>query len=311
MALAIKRTHTLEDVDLSCNELGAEGCIAIADALRINDSLQCLNLYCNGVRDDGALALAHMLRKNSCLRILNLSCNAISPVGVKDLCEALKMTSQACQPSLTTLRVFNLSRNGLREDGALYVADMLSSNSSLQCLDLCQSDIPDSHTAAKAFSHALANNTSLLTLKLCRNRIGDVFACELAHALEKNKTLRVLDLSYNDKVTSEGALAIITSLKVNPRFHALTLRGVELHRAVGGMHLHLPPHVICTSTQDLLDFFHAQHQESFLAFLMGGHARLGSASLIRCIGADALPLVACAYFGVSFTMLMSAARTCL
>jgi Leucine Rich repeat len=55
---------SLQDLHLEDNEIGVDGAVALADAIRVNGSILDLNLENNDIGDDGAVALADALRFN-------------------------------------------------------------------------------------------------------------------------------------------------------------------------------------------------------------------------------------------------------
>jgi Ran GTPase-activating protein (RanGAP) involved in mRNA processing and transport len=295
MALALAKNRTLTDLDVSTNDLAEAGCLAILYGLIQNSTLSCLNLHCNGMNERGALATAEMLGCNASLRTLNVASNGLGEAGAKHICEELA-TGRARLQSLY------LSDNGLGEQGLLHVASMLNSNAMLEFLDLSHNDMGDSLSAARTLADGLAANTRLQSLKMCRNRLGDAFAHELARALHRNRTLRMLDLSGNEKITAEGILAIVRTLQDYPRMHALALQGINVPKVVtlSGF----PQEVCRTPILEVAAGLHRAHREMLMAFVMGSHERVGCASPVRALGGDAMPMIAAAFFGVPFAILL-------
>ena len=60
---------------MQSNEIGPEGAIAIADALKINTSIKELNLWKNKIGPEGAIAIADALKINTSIEELNLKFN--------------------------------------------------------------------------------------------------------------------------------------------------------------------------------------------------------------------------------------------
>ncbi|KAJ8569310.1 hypothetical protein ON010_g5950 [Phytophthora cinnamomi] len=84
---------TLQQIDLSWNQLRAAGTAFIAAALPMNYQLRELDLSYNSLGNKGALSLAHALRSGARLRRLTLSYNSISPRGGVGLASGLAVNS--------------------------------------------------------------------------------------------------------------------------------------------------------------------------------------------------------------------------
>lgn len=78
----ILKENRLELLDLEATQMGNDGAIILADALRTNTSLKRLVIQNNGIEDDGALALLEALNNNQDLELQHLDIQAnylISP----------------------------------------------------------------------------------------------------------------------------------------------------------------------------------------------------------------------------------------
>ena len=89
--VVLRFSHTLEELNLSRNNIGDDGVRVIAQGLKENgdSALRRLDLSWNGIKDTGAGLLADMLKGNGVLRYLNLRCNFICDGGIRDLALAL------------------------------------------------------------------------------------------------------------------------------------------------------------------------------------------------------------------------------
>jgi Leucine-rich repeat (LRR) protein len=172
---ALEKNTSIKSLDLSQNEIGNGGAIALA---RIK-TLSFLNLGGNkDIRDEGAKALS----ENETLNYLDLRLSGIGNSGA---------AAFAKNQSLTSL---NLEGNQI-EDAT---ADALATNQTLRFLDLKDNNIRN------AGAVALSKNRILTFLNLRSNYIGDVGAIALAL---NNKTLKSLDLSKNE-IEDQGFLAL-------------------------------------------------------------------------------------------------------
>lgn len=78
--------YTLEELDLSYNQLGDEGVKVIADFFALNEStVKELDLSSNGIGTEGAEHLAGMLAKNKTLRILSLNKNELDDEDLEEI----------------------------------------------------------------------------------------------------------------------------------------------------------------------------------------------------------------------------------
>ena len=85
--------HTLRELDLSNNQIGSEGAVAVATMLKTNSSLERLHLGGCGIGSSGGVELGAALERNKTLRFLNLSWNALGDDGVRGLCVGLENNS--------------------------------------------------------------------------------------------------------------------------------------------------------------------------------------------------------------------------
>ena len=162
-----------------------------------------LYLGYNNIHEKGIGHLADLLKKSNSLRTLNLSYNLIGVDGLKSLCEALSVSS-------TVLEELYLRRCSLTvssETGSL-LYDLLSTNTSLICLDLSLNKIVDSHQLAAG----LSNNKTLKLLNLSDCGLTDENVEALATGL--NNYIEELDIYGNDWITMEGINTIARCLSV-------------------------------------------------------------------------------------------------
>ena len=81
---------TIKKLDLSKNNIGAEGVKRLASLLLVNKSLQTLDLSGNNISDLGLESLATSFKINTTLRTILLNDNTISDHGAKKLVDALE-----------------------------------------------------------------------------------------------------------------------------------------------------------------------------------------------------------------------------
>ena len=189
----------LSSLDLSDNGITVEGVKQLSNALVNNNcKLSSLNLSRNGITDESVKQLSNALVNNNCkLSSLNLSLNGITVEGVKQLSNALVKNN--CK-----LSSLNLSYNGITDESVKQLSNALvNNNCKLSSLNLSGNGI--TVEGVKQLSNALVkNNCKLSSLDLSVNDITDESVKQLSNALVNNKKLRMLKLSFNDKITSEA-----------------------------------------------------------------------------------------------------------
>ena len=124
----LRVNKTMKHLDLSGNwNFSNSGAYCVFRGLQHNNSLVHLNLSNTGLAatEDTAQALTTMLRVNKTIKHLDLSVNwTFSDAGAYCVCQGLQHN--------TSLVYLNLSRTGITNKGAEYIAQALDSNSSLQ-----------------------------------------------------------------------------------------------------------------------------------------------------------------------------------
>lgn len=119
LADAVRELPSLVMLDLSYNELGSLGCVAIGEAISERRVLQSLSLAATGLHDEAVAQLAGLLSLTPLVE-LDLDGNAASDYAMSALLEMASRTQ-----TLTTLR---LSANAIGETGARALAQHLSTD---------------------------------------------------------------------------------------------------------------------------------------------------------------------------------------
>ena len=179
---------TLTTLDIGRNNIGDNGAIALAGALKDNKTLTTLDISHNMIGVAGAKAIALALKVNETLTTLNMYNNRFTSIGAEEIGKALEVNK-----TLTTL---NINSNNIRVAGAQAIAKALETNATLITLDIEHNHIDNE--GAEAIANALKINSALTTLYISRNNIGPSGAEAIAEALETNATLTKLDISSNN-----------------------------------------------------------------------------------------------------------------
>jgi Ran GTPase-activating protein (RanGAP) involved in mRNA processing and transport len=117
-------SSVVKKLDLSCNDLRAEGAGIFARVLLANQNLKSLDLSNNNIGDAGAIELAVALRQNNTLDLLDLKWNQIGSDGASALADALVPND--------AMKDLQLGFNSVGEDGATSIAEMLTRNESIE-----------------------------------------------------------------------------------------------------------------------------------------------------------------------------------
>ena len=185
---------TLKVINLENNNIDEESAKILADHLQCNNILEQLWLQGNELYDKGALVILKSLHNLSTLLILDLSFNHL---GTKSADDIAVVISANC-----LLQQLWLDGNDLLTRGVVIIARALKMLSSLRILSLCSNGITDD--AAEEISNVITSNVLLVDLLLGNNQLKTTGVDKIAVALSKVLTLRKLDL-FNNNITSDAA----------------------------------------------------------------------------------------------------------
>ena len=117
----------------------------------------------------------------------------------------------------------DIRNNGITGVGASYIAEALRTTRALRKLDLDRNLIDDQ--GLLYIVEALTTNTTLteLRLSLCGLRITEENGPALTKMLQRNKALRLLDLSWNGTIPDHETSFIIEGLRKNTTLKVLYL----------------------------------------------------------------------------------------
>ena len=212
---ALAKPFNLTKLDISCNNIGCEGCKAISDVLNHCTHLEELNISGNDIGDDGACVLTRTFcHYAQCLLKLDISYNNIRSDGANAIADALKhcthleelnishISGGACTSIVTSFSYYtqcllklDISHNSIRSDHVVAIADALK-HTHLKELNISSIGAWDVEacTIVRSCSRHLQ---SLHTLDMSNNYIGNEGCRAMAESLKSCVNLRVLDLSYN------------------------------------------------------------------------------------------------------------------
>ncbi|XP_051883894.1 NLR family, CARD domain containing 5 [Pristis pectinata] len=236
------KCRSLEEINLSHNELGEESASelgkvllgleqlriinlprmtaaaglmetnALARGLSNCTSLEEINLDSLPLKDSGTQLLAEGIPRMTYLKRLNLKSNFIGCKGAVELANGLKYSTMMVE--------INLSDNYMEDVGAMKIADVLPLMKSLTILNLTQNNI--TAIGGERLAEALRLCPSMEGVHLSRNRIGDQTAKKLAKALPEMPCLKILNLHSCD-IGADGGLSLAQGLVLCPNLREISL----------------------------------------------------------------------------------------
>ena len=180
----------LNNLDLSCNDIGPSGVQALMKGIKGHLELEVLNLTDNGINSDGTVALATDLNTFPKLNTLCLNKNDIGPEGIENL---MNINSEnLCM--LNNIQVLQLGYNNILLKGALALGEGLKYCNNILHLDLQSNGIDPE--GACALAEGLNNCKNILHLDLKCNSIGQKGSAVIANSL-LHCNIRYLNLQAN------------------------------------------------------------------------------------------------------------------
>ena len=165
IATTLRLQSQLKHLELCNNNIGRDGCIALANTLSCwphSNNLECLCLASNAIDDGGLQALVSGMMNCCSLKRINLSHNqSITAAGLRSLLPLL-------QSEAHSLESLDLCRIDFRDDGAMILAEGLRGNKSLKELLLSPSTSGITAVGWSAFSRLLCDNCTNLSVA-CQN----------------------------------------------------------------------------------------------------------------------------------------------
>lgn len=166
LAVFLNHTHTLQSLDLGANEIDGAGCDALIEVLLHNPppSLTRLHLYSNPLGGAALAKIASMLSNNRTLTDVHLGNTDMDQLSLMKIATALTSNS--------TLKRLNLDTpllTSLQEETTIYLSRCLAQNHGLVSLSLKGHKLTDS--GAEWLSQFLSSNRTIQELNLARNSL--------------------------------------------------------------------------------------------------------------------------------------------
>ncbi|XP_065894211.1 ribonuclease inhibitor-like [Dysidea avara] len=207
----------LEKLWLGSNQLGTAGAMFILNSLGSIVTLKTLDLSFNDIGSQSAEGIAAVIHNNPLLEQLWLDGNKLMDVGVTHICHALKC--------ITKLRILSLYSNGITDDTADELSNVIFANNLLQDLSLGINKLQSGGICKIA--HALNKLCKLRKLDLFHTSVTKLAAQGLAVMISNSYSLQELYLSDN-MLETEGAIKIFESLKHKSKLQVLTLSNNDI-----------------------------------------------------------------------------------
>ena len=147
----------------------------------------------------------------------NMSHNNIHKEGAASIAEALQ-----CSAVMDSL---NLTDNLISGEGLLSIAKALITNTSLVKLNLCQCSAEITEENGPVVTEMLQRNKTLKELDLMNNDISDTGVYFIAEGLKKNSALKCLKINT---ITAQGGKILATAISTNTSLVELELIGLEI-----------------------------------------------------------------------------------
>ena len=198
----IHSTASLQKLSIGSNDISVESIDSLCKALSTNSSMRSLNMSVCHLTTSHCVCLGQLLRHPIHCKIekLYLSSCSLTSDGVGEVLSGLSDNH--------TLRELDLNNNNqIRSEGAVTIATMLKTNSSLETLYLDGCSIDSS--GGVELCTALERNKTLRKLSLSWNALGDDGVSGLIVGLENNSSLEELWLYGDESLGEEGVSLLL------------------------------------------------------------------------------------------------------
>ena len=190
------------------NDLKDEGIITVTCALKELKDLKGLHFTYSNITVRAADNIAEAIANNPLLEHVDLGCNRLGSRGVVKLAGGLKM--------LRHLKTLGLNDNGIEEDAAKHIAEVINNNTGLETLDLDNNKL--NGVGVKNLSKSIQRHSNFKHLLLGNNDITDEAVDDLTSVIINNRSLEVLNIERIN-CTSVGIISLTNAMK---HLHNLT-----------------------------------------------------------------------------------------
>jgi Ran GTPase-activating protein (RanGAP) involved in mRNA processing and transport len=241
------RANRIEVLDTRNRQLGVEDVEGLCAALAVTTSVKSASLAWGLVTDAHAHHVSDALHRNQTLEDLNLKGNELTNAGLETMLEALiqsrtlraldlgnqqqvdatgaRHIGTLLRSEVGILERLNMENNPIGNEGARYIAEALTSNTSLTSLNIRGCRIGDEGAQSVAWAQRASGGLRLRCLCMGVNSISDVGIEALVDSFEDKATrLETLELD-STPIDDEGYKHIARFLLGNQTLTVLNLRG--------------------------------------------------------------------------------------
>eukprot|EP00013_Stygamoeba_regulata_P022734 CAMPEP_0177660222 /NCGR_PEP_ID=MMETSP0447-20121125/17906_1 /TAXON_ID=0 /ORGANISM="Stygamoeba regulata, Strain BSH-02190019" /LENGTH=1182 /DNA_ID=CAMNT_0019165235 /DNA_START=274 /DNA_END=3822 /DNA_ORIENTATION=+ len=204
----------LRILKIGSNSLGSPGSSALAKLLSSPNGLVVLDVESADVNAKALKAVFESLTSNKTMRELRIGGNKLDSKALPAFLNYLK-TNQA-------VRKLAIGGMGLAKDTLSQTLEILANKSNLLSVDLSDTDMK---TSARGLQNLIEKNSGMLELQLSKCNLTSAICTAICNGMEKNTTLRRLELDSNPMKTSLGTLS---SLSKHRRLESLSLRATKI-----------------------------------------------------------------------------------
>eukprot|EP00758_Cryptobia_borreli_P004549 Tbor_TRINITY_DN4449_c0_g1::TRINITY_DN4449_c0_g1_i1::g.7969::m.7969 len=218
IGIALEGTPTVEQILMRYNNIGQLGCDALASVINVAPNLRIIDVRGNNLNVDHARKMLKAVGTSSTITQLGIGDNNLGAPGAALLSSVLEKN--------TVLTFLDLRQNDFTIEGAKHLASFLEkSGCVLKQLSVFGNRLGPSGMIE--LSEGLKRNNSLENVCLGNNMMTDTACKALSDALQKNLTIKVLDISSNG-ITSKGFSILAPAFS---RLKSLTLSSNPLGKA--------------------------------------------------------------------------------
>ena len=193
-------------------ELDTQSLVALATVLRDNNSLTVLDIsrpLAKTIMDEHTAHIARMLKVNTSLVELDLSKSGLRDFGLQLLSEELYRAGASSQLQVLTLRG---NKVALVDEACVGALSVLLSSSTCRLAELLLGGNNLRDEGALKLADIISSSRSLIHLDVGSNSITSKGLCALARAVSQHTTLQEMEL-WGNRFDSAACLAWIPSLQ--------------------------------------------------------------------------------------------------
>ncbi|XP_063216006.1 F-actin-uncapping protein LRRC16A isoform X3 [Bacillus rossius redtenbacheri] len=255
LGLACNESTTDMELDMSCNNLGAQGAHVLESCIHGIRCIGSLDISENNM-DVELAPVVTAISKNKSIKHLNMGRN-LNNMKAKHVASIMDALVQMIQEEDCVLQTLAIPDSRLKSD--LYnLINALGSNQCLQTIDISGNMMGDA--GARLLAKALQINSRLRTIIYDRNNVTVQGFSDLAYALESNYTVRYMPFPVHDvvpcmKTSSERTDTVMR--KIQDLLH----RNVTPKKYSQGQAFRLQQGFLLSSTQQMVDRLVVQTQD--------------------------------------------------